>query len=705
MNFLNPLALIGLVAAGIPVLLHLLNLRKLRTVDFGSLRFLQELQQSRVRRIKIQQLLLLLLRTLLIVLAVLAFSRPTISSSLPLLSTSERTSVVVLVDNSASMEAADSRGRRFQQAIDAALTVIDGLEPGDEVCVVPMCGGDNRMRVGFSRTLDQARADLQAMTTVEATANLAQSLGRIDALLEEAAHAHREVYVFSDAQQSIVQRTAEDSSIALQHASQLYLVHVGKGLSGIEPNYSIDSVAIHTAILQPDRPLEMEAWIRNGSDRDATAVVVTMSFNGVRVAQRTVDLPAGATRSVILMAPPQKRGTVAVAAELEHDAIDGDNTRYTSVVVPPVGRFAVVGASAAADYVATAIAVAKEVEPSSSDRSGIRRFRTLAEAMPNVRDLDALFIVDGAIAAAFAPVLEQYVQDGGALVVFATDEPSLSQLLAPFQLSLDQAALAAVKTPWLVRSLDESHPLFYGVFEATKSVAPALERIEVLKQRSASGGVPLAQTDAGSMITESTLGSGRVLYVAVSPDPSWGSFASTGFFAAVVVRSALYAMVQQDERTSAMIGEPLTIPVPGRWSGEKMFRLSQTDGTTGDVAPARLPSQTLLQVPAQTRAGVVLVTTGSGADVAAASVNVPRTESLLQYLDGDQWQQAAEEMVAAAVDVSHAEPGKELQTSMSQARIGSELWPLCIMLALFCAVAESVVSRRMARDATTPGTS
>lgn len=701
MNFLNPLALIGLVAAGIPVLLHLLNLRKLRTVDFGTLRFLQELQQSRVRRIKIQQILLLILRTLLVVFAVLAFSRPTISSNLPLLSTSERTSVVLLVDNSASMEAADQRGRRFQQSIDAALAVIDGLQPGDEVCVMPMCGGDAGLQIGFTRTLDQARADLQAMTTVEATAYLAPSLGRIDALLVEAAHAHREVYVFSDAQKSLAQRASMDSSTMLQRASQLYLVHVGKGLSGVEPNYSIDSIAVHTAIVQPDRPLEVEAWIRNGSDRDATAVVVTMSFNGVGVAQRTVDIPAGTTRSVVLTAPPQKRGTIAVAAEIDNDAIDGDNARYTSVFVPPVGRFAVVGSTPAAEYVATAVAVAMN---DAVDAQNVQRFRTLAEAMPRLTECDALFVVDGPIASAFVPILEQYVQDGGAVVVFASDDPSLMQLTAPFQLSLSTSVVAPARNPWLVHSLDETHPLFYGVFEADRSGTPALERIEVLKQRSASGGVTLAATDAGAFLTESARGAGRLLYVAVNPDPSWGSFAGTGFFAAVVVRSALYAMVPQDERTSAMIGQPLTIPVPGRWAGEKLFRLRETGGVTSDVAPARLPSQTLLQVPSQERAGVVFVTTQNGVDVAAASVNVPRIESLLEFMDADQWQQAAQRMVDASVDVTYTEPGKDLQTSMSKARIGSELWPLSIMLALLCAVAESAVSRMMARDATASGT-
>jgi hypothetical protein len=75
MTFLNPLLLFGLAAAAIPVLLHLLNLRKLRTVEFSSVRFLKDLQKSSIRRIRIRQILLLIVRTLLIIAIVAAFSR------------------------------------------------------------------------------------------------------------------------------------------------------------------------------------------------------------------------------------------------------------------------------------------------------------------------------------------------------------------------------------------------------------------------------------------------------------------------------------------------------------------------------------------------------------------------------------------------------------------------------------------------------
>jgi len=42
MTFLNPLVLFGLFAAAIPIIIHLLTLRKLRTVEFSTLTFLKE---------------------------------------------------------------------------------------------------------------------------------------------------------------------------------------------------------------------------------------------------------------------------------------------------------------------------------------------------------------------------------------------------------------------------------------------------------------------------------------------------------------------------------------------------------------------------------------------------------------------------------------------------------------------------------------
>jgi len=64
MGFLNSLALLFTAFAVVPILIHLLNRQRVKTVEFSSLKYLKSLQKTRLRRVRIRQLLLLLLRAL-----------------------------------------------------------------------------------------------------------------------------------------------------------------------------------------------------------------------------------------------------------------------------------------------------------------------------------------------------------------------------------------------------------------------------------------------------------------------------------------------------------------------------------------------------------------------------------------------------------------------------------------------------------------
>ncbi|HCA80475.1 MAG TPA: hypothetical protein DEP53_12155, partial [Bacteroidetes bacterium] len=133
MTFLNPLALFGLLAASIPILLHLLNLPKLRTIEFSTLTFLKELEKTKIRRLKLRQILLMILRTLLVLLIVLAFARPTIRGSFAgSIGSHARTSAVLLIDDSFSMTTEDERGELLRQARQAAKDVTQLFADGDE---------------------------------------------------------------------------------------------------------------------------------------------------------------------------------------------------------------------------------------------------------------------------------------------------------------------------------------------------------------------------------------------------------------------------------------------------------------------------------------------------------------------------------------------------------------------------------------------
>lgn len=692
MNLLNPFALFGMAAAGIPLLLHLLNLRKLRVVEFGSVRFLLELQQKQVRRLKLQQILLLILRTLIIVFAVLALSRPTIETSLPVLSSAARASVVILVDNSASMEAADGAGPRIDQAKKAALDIINGLRDGDEVVVLPMVGGGAQRRVDMTRTFDAARQQVDRVAVSDGRANLVESLRRVRPLLDEAVNAHREVYVISDAQRSQTYRSDDDSLRALERDATVFLVRIGQGQVGLEANISVDSVSVVTKLLQPDRPIEFEAIVRNGSARDVTGALVSLSFNGLRVAQKAVDLPANGLRTVTLAATPNRQGAIAAAIELESDAIARDNIRWAGVAIPRRARLCLVGPSDRTQLVRTVLAL-----PGVGATVGsIVTFESVTSASSSLADIDVVIVCGGAASGSDASVLRQFLESGGGAIVFASASGGV--LLPACGLQALPERVTAPDAPFLVTAVERAHPLYQGVFRTSAALMAGSEGVRIVRQSPAGGGFDVVRSGAGGLVSEATVGQGRAIYIAVTPDLSSGTFPVSGLFAATLVRSTLYVVAPRDQGVNLGLGESVSIPLPPRMTGQDAFVITDQNGVTTTLQPLRLSSATMLAIPAQFAAGVTVVSTRDSVPFTTVTVNNSTGESRLEFFDEGAWKKDVDSLVIRPDHVAEIAAGSSVQAAIRQARTGSELWPLATVLALACALAEMLVARYFVRD-------
>ncbi len=76
MTFLNWTMLLGLAAVSVPIVIHLLNRRQARRVEWGAMQFLRASLASRNRRILIEEIILMAIRCLWIALVALALARP-----------------------------------------------------------------------------------------------------------------------------------------------------------------------------------------------------------------------------------------------------------------------------------------------------------------------------------------------------------------------------------------------------------------------------------------------------------------------------------------------------------------------------------------------------------------------------------------------------------------------------------------------------
>jgi uncharacterized membrane protein YgcG len=182
-GFLIPaFAVAGLALAGIPVLIHLLNRRRYRTVNWAAMNLLLRAVNRNRRRARFENWLLMAMRCLLLVFMGLALARPMGCGEQSAAAFGGRTGLHVLViDNGLSMSyrAAGTGGKtHLDQAKILAGQIIDRLNSGGESVVIITAG---KPAAGIitkpTYDLQQAKAIISSIPQLYESSDLPAALG------------------------------------------------------------------------------------------------------------------------------------------------------------------------------------------------------------------------------------------------------------------------------------------------------------------------------------------------------------------------------------------------------------------------------------------------------------------------------------------------------------------------------------------------
>jgi hypothetical protein len=142
MPFLHPaIAWSALGLAAIPVIIHLINRRRLRRLEWAAMEFLLAALKRTRRRIHLEQLILLLVRVALMALLALFLSRPLLSDARFgwLASALRKEEKVFVIDDSMSMSRRQADGTALKRGVEAVAQEINRLgrqRAGDIVSLV-----------------------------------------------------------------------------------------------------------------------------------------------------------------------------------------------------------------------------------------------------------------------------------------------------------------------------------------------------------------------------------------------------------------------------------------------------------------------------------------------------------------------------------------------------------------------------------------
>src|SRR3990167_9224433 len=136
-SFLNPILLVGILGASIPIIIHLINKKKAISHKFAAIDFILQTNKRISVKFKLRQLILLILRASLIAFLAIALAKPFIKNFIG--GTPEKdvpTSNVIIVDDSYSMQYADNHESFFMSAKTAAKEIVNNLTKNDDAAVI-----------------------------------------------------------------------------------------------------------------------------------------------------------------------------------------------------------------------------------------------------------------------------------------------------------------------------------------------------------------------------------------------------------------------------------------------------------------------------------------------------------------------------------------------------------------------------------------
>ena len=712
MTFLNAILLAGAAAFLIPLIIHLLNKRRVQTVRWGAMHLLHEVLRQKKRRLQIEQWLLLLTRIAIPILLALCLARP-VMSALRQIPGFGKTSAAILLDDSFSMRAPSAAGSAAVQSRQDIQRILDNLPRGSDAQVILAGGTPRRLMDQSTSALDLIPKQLADVSSQSGPVNANELFQTAGATLQKAPNAAREIVVISDFQESDWKAIADGASLpALETLSkqepkaQVTFYRVPTELS---ENLSIASAELSALVAAETQPVGLRVRVQNHGKRPWQDVAVHLEADGARLRTARVSVPPDGEASLSFTHAFEKVGDHTLAVRIEGDSFPEDNAFFSVIQVRNQLNTLLIDGDpsneplgGSVDFLEIALTPHQSASASLKDLVHTTKadFKKLREEDMRGKEVIVLANVER-----FNRLNElgRFVKDGGGLLVFAGPKCDIDWYNREFFKGGNGLLPCAVKGYGRIENTENparillqrfSHPstayfndprsgrLQDAEFHHWFQFAPADDKTQTLL--SLDRGVPL--------IVEKKIGRGRVIAVATAANAEWSNLPLQPFFVPLAQRLVTYLATQSTTPAWQFVGAPLQINLK-KEQADVDYTLTDSIGKVDDYKSRREGEVALLESKPIATPGVYELRQ-KNAEAAPARLfafNVNPAESQLRTLSSDQVRKMAERFGAG-----FAESYDGYEKLDRTRRHGAEFWQPFLLALLGLLFFEVLLQQRIA---------
>lgn len=715
MNFTNPFLLGGLAAFSIPLIIHLLNKRRFKVIEWGAMHLLAPIIRKNHRRIELEQLLLLLMRIGIPILLALCLAQPVLTK-MRTYHQNDKLSTVFLLDNSFSMQDGSSAQTNFTRARGEIGQVLKEMRKGSDTSVVLMGGVPLPMTDEPSTALDTVMKRLKTEERLSDPANVAESLQHGVSELERMSHPGREIVLVSDFQKSdwndansVTRRSAMEKLLELPVRPNVTLYQIA---DGPRENACIQSIDVSALILGTGQPVTIRANLKNFGETAYPDLMVYFKVDGVEKRSSQLTLAPKQEAQVLFTVAFDEPGDHSVEIRMDADALKADNsyvasfpvwesvpvllvngepgsnfngeTDFLEIALQPFGAS---GAKNLSDLV-----VSKTIEPNQLSEDTLKGQRVVVLA--NVNRLDNAQLAQ----------LDKYVRDGGGLIVFpgaridakwyneeffGKGEGLLPRQFKAFAGKGYGGSEGSNQQSARIVNEVYNHPAFAFFNDPRNGKLSDPEfntwlRIGLVGAEEASavgrGLLELAKFDSGDpFAVERKVGEGRVIQCAVPADADWGNLPTQPVYLPMMQRMVTYLAASVDPPRNIALGDNLIAFLPVEMEGQEAV-VKTPEGLDSIVKVKREGARGTVTF-ADTATPGLYTLTAPDKSTRYFAVNLNRKESDIAVMGEKEMRELADEMEA-----SYVRDYTEFRALDEARRSGIGIWKpilIAVLLLLF----------------------
>jgi len=690
MSFLSPLFLFAVAAVGLPLIIHLLNLKRPQKVAFSTLAFFRELQKTTIRKIRIKRYLLLFVRLLAIACLALVLARPFLPPGIAESDSNSAALNVILLDNSISMGRIGEKGPLFEQGKQIAAALESSSKDIDRF-VFQTTNGEPQFAsvIGHSqllRRLDDTELSPGGNFTRERTESLIQ-------ILEDSPYENKRLFIISDGQLSQLSTLEEIEDVPRTISTTFF------NLGDVQvQNTVISRVETSSNMIGAGLPVELSVEVQNRSEVPISNQFITLEFDGDIVGQYSISLMAGAQEVYTFEVIPRSIGTVSGRISIEGDEFVSDNTRNFTIKIPESRSLLWVtnGNGTPGEILYTELVL----EASDQDDAQLE-YRNVSinefEAV-NIEEYEAIIFDDvPSIPDYTFERLQNFVQSGGGIVLFPSEVGELNSynsFLRLFNAGEFEAVLGdyASFDPIAVgNQIQQDHPIILELFDAEENEQIRVTNPDVFyyyrfRPSVSPGGFDVINLNNGDpLFHEKRFGEGRILISAIGNDPGWSNFGVKPLYAPFYYRSLLYvASSIQGGLVEHILGEPFNWK--GNISSENLILSFGEDEIVPEIKNTSLGVEVNYDAETWTPG---FVTLSNQTEEIQVAINQDLRESEFTSLSENEtetWSLDFREVQTSTI----AE--EALNSEIVASGFGREIWQWFMWAGLFFLVLESLIS-------------